>query len=72
VYWDVSIKQNLPTLEAVAYNSKSTNLKYLWIVNGIKTEGKTVSLGAGRSEVQLVVFDDKGNSIAEYINIIRP
>jgi hypothetical protein len=70
-FWDVKIQRNVDTLTAVAYNSKSTALRYLWIVNQARTDGNVYVLKPGRSEVQLVVFDDKGGSVAEYVTIAK-
>lgn len=71
VFWDVKIARSADTLTAVAYNSKSTNLRYLWIVNQVRSEGIKYVVKPGRSEVQLVVFDDKGGSVAEYLIVVK-
>lgn len=70
-YWDVKIARSGDTLTAVAYNSKSTTLKYIWHNNGVRSEGLRTVIKPGRNEVQLSVLDDKGGSISEYLNVVK-
>lgn len=69
-FWDVSIARKGDTLTAVAYNTKSTNLRYIWFVNDARSEGKTIVVSKS-AYVQLSVLDDKGGSISEYLNFVK-
>lgn len=74
VFWDVKIKHTLTAtglnLEAIAY--PSTGVTYIWYVNDFRLDGKTVQAGiAARYYIQLAVIDNKGNSIAEYLTVVR-
>ncbi len=74
IFWDVKIKHTLTAtglnVEAIAY--PNTDIRYVWHISDIRYEGKTaVAPLAARYYIQLSVIDNKGNSISEYLTVIR-